>query len=132
MPGTRIQPGQGDLLAAVELTTAVVPALAPEAGERHIPPRPRQDADQPALFDVEAPPEPPSLPYLVADPAPLTPSLTGDGYGWLAAVLPDPAAVWCTAHRGPMTLTGPARLVYGCGPCDAEEIAPANREEEAA
>ncbi|TQS43739.1 hypothetical protein [Cryptosporangium phraense] len=120
MPATHVTTGQGDLWTAADLDTVDQPAIRLEAGELHMPPRPRQDADQPGLFDLTPPPEPPSLPYLAADSAPLAEALTGDGYAWLAAVLPEPAPVWCAAHRVPMVLTGAARLVYGCARCDAE------------
>ena len=91
-------------------------------GAVHAPPRPTQHADQPVLFEVPDEPEPAAIPYANADPAPVSAALVGDGYGWLRAVLPVPAPIWCVAHRAPMHLTGTANLLFGCGRCDAEGL----------
>ncbi|SHN46443.1 hypothetical protein [Cryptosporangium aurantiacum] len=103
-----------------EPLTALTPPTRLPAGPRDVLPRPVQHGEQGALLEPPVEPEPPSLPYRAADPAPLSAALVGDRYDWLAAVLPDPAPVWCTAHRAVMRRVGAARLLYACDRCTAE------------
>jgi hypothetical protein len=118
VPAPHCTPGQGDLFTTADLPTTA-PA-SPPTGDRPTLPRPTQHGEQTVLFDPPVEPEPASVPYARTDPGALSAVLAGDGYGWLAQVLPDPAPVWCTPHRTPMRRTGPARLLYACDRCDAE------------
>jgi hypothetical protein len=77
--------------------------------------------DQPALFTTDpAAPEQPcgaAVPYQAADPAAYSPHLAGDGYAWLARVLPPPIALTCPRCRRPMRLPA-VPLLWHCPRCD--------------
>ncbi|AEH11006.1 hypothetical protein FsymDg_3729 [Candidatus Protofrankia datiscae] len=73
-----------------------------------------------SLFDDDptayAPPPPAALPYQAADPAAANAGLAGDGYGWLAAMLPAPAPLVCEVHGTVMALADPPPL-WICPDC---------------
>jgi hypothetical protein len=61
----------------------------------------------------------PALPYLAADPAGYTPAITGDGFAWLARILPAPVALTCPRCRRSMRLTQ-IPLLWQCNVCDPD------------
>jgi hypothetical protein len=79
--------------------------------------------EQPSLLDADpAAPEDcsgASVLYLAADPAGYTPALTGDGFAWLARVLPAPIALACPRCRHPMHLAH-VPLLWQCTSCDPD------------
>lgn len=80
-------------------------------------------AQQDALFTPESTaPEPESgaVSYLGADTGAYSAVLAGDGYGWLARVLPPPAALPCPRCRRPMRLAA-VPLLWECALCDTRD-----------
>ncbi|MGA5130829.1 hypothetical protein ACPCTO_13570 [Streptomyces olivoreticuli] len=62
---------------------------------------------------------PGAAPYLGADTVVCNDSLAGDGYGWLARMLPPPVALPCPRCRRPMHLPAHAPLLWQCLVCDS-------------
>jgi ribosomal protein L37AE/L43A len=54
-------------------------------------------------------------------PAGYDAALTGDGYGWLAAMLPDPQPQACERCGRPMTLPAAAPVLWACPACHPGE-----------
>ncbi|WP_239376053.1 hypothetical protein [Frankia sp. Cj5] len=78
-------------------------------------------ADTSALFDLPdlnavSPAVPAALPYRSHPAAAAGRALAGDGYGWLAAVLPDPTPLVCDRHGVAMVLADPPPL-WVCPVC---------------
>ena len=78
-----------------------------------------------ALFGLDpAPAEPVSgIPAGRYDPAAYDGTLTGDGYGWLTAMLPGPLAPACGGCGQPMTLPAAAPVLWTCLACHPGEAA---------
>jgi hypothetical protein len=78
---------------------------------------------QTALFAVEvAPAEPVSgVPADRFCPAAYDAALTGDGYGWLADLLPAPRPPACERCGQPMTLPAAAPVLWACPACHPAE-----------
>lgn len=51
------------------------------------------------------------------DPAASDAALAGDGFGWLAALLPAPASPACEGCGLPMTLPAGAPVLWACPAC---------------
>jgi hypothetical protein len=83
------------------------------------------DTSQESLFAIDpAPPEPGSgVPAGQFDPAAYDAALTGDGYGWLAGLLPAPQSPACGGCGQPMTLPAAAPVVWACLACHPGEAA---------
>lgn len=81
------------------------------------------DTSQEPLFTIgPAPPEPVSgVPAGQSDPAAYDATLTGDGYGWLAELLPAPQPPACEGCGRPMSLPGAAPVLWACPACDPTE-----------
>jgi hypothetical protein len=77
---------------------------------------------QDALFTVEpVPAEPVSgMPAGRFGPAAYDAALTGDGYGWLADLLPASQPPACACGR-PMSLPGAAPVLWACPACHPGE-----------
>lgn len=85
-------------------------------------------ATTPALFDLPTtatgtPDVPDAVTYQPHPTGPVAGALAGDGYGWLAAVLPAPAPLVCDLHRTPMVLADPPPL-WVCPTCTTPAGAP--------
>jgi len=80
---------------------------------------------QAALFAVEAEPAAPicGVPAGRFDPAAYDAALTGDGYRWLAALLPAPQPPPCEGCGQPMTLPAAAPVLWACPSCQPAEAA---------
>ncbi|MFI0736831.1 hypothetical protein ACH4PU_01800 [Streptomyces sp. NPDC021100] len=63
------------------------------------------------------PETPPAVSYQAADTTLYDAALAGDGYGWLARLLPAPAPLPCPRCRRPMRLPA-VRLLWQCPACD--------------
>jgi hypothetical protein len=76
-----------------------------------------------ALFDLEpAPAEPVSgVPAGRFTPTAYDATLTGDGYGWLAGLLPAPTPPACEGCGRPMTLPAAAPVLWACPACHPGE-----------
>ncbi len=82
----------------------------------------RRHADTGALFTADAPPAVASgIPYRPTDPAASDAALTGDGYAWLAALLPDPEPPACEACGAVMVLPAAAPVLWTCPTCHPSE-----------
>lgn len=57
------------------------------------------------------------------DPAAWDAALSGDGYGWLAGLLPEPTAPACERCARPMRLPVAAPVLWACPACHPEEAA---------
>jgi hypothetical protein len=57
------------------------------------------------------------------DPAASDAALAGDGYGWLAALLPGPQPPACEACGQPMSLPAAAPVLWACPACHPQEAA---------
>jgi hypothetical protein len=79
------------------------------------------------LFDTAAiTPEPvpvTGLPGRQHDPAASDAALAGDGYGWLAAMLPAPGAPACAGCGQVMRLPAAAPVLWACPACHPQEAA---------
>jgi hypothetical protein len=80
---------------------------------------------QDALFTVEAEPAPPvsGVPAGRFDPAAYDAALTGDGYGWLASLLPGPQPLACEGCGLAMRLPAAAPVLWACPACHPQEAA---------
>lgn len=80
---------------------------------------------QDVLFTVEpAPAELVSgVPAGRFDPAAYDAALTGDGYGWLAGLLPGPQPPACEGCGRPMSLPAAAPVLWACPACQPGEAA---------
>jgi hypothetical protein len=80
---------------------------------------------QDALFTAEAAPVAPvsGVPAGRFDPAAYDAALTGDGYGWLAGLLPDPRPPACEGCGRPMVLPAAAPVLWACPACQPAEVA---------
>jgi hypothetical protein len=78
---------------------------------------------QAALFTVQAEPAPPvsGVPAGRFGPAAYDAALTGDGYGWLADLLPAPQPPACQACGQPMMLPSAAPVLWACPACHPGE-----------
>ena len=78
---------------------------------------------QTALFTIESEPAEPvsGVPAGRFDPAAYDAALTGDGYGWLADLLPAPQAPTCERCGQPMRLPGAAPVLWACPACHPAE-----------
>jgi len=79
--------------------------------------------EHPALFTLGSDTAPliSGLARIAADPAVSDAALAGDGYGWLAAVLPAPEPPSCPACRRPTVLPSAAPVLWTCPRCHPEE-----------
>lgn len=77
------------------------------------------------LFDaaalVPAPAPVAGVPGECRSPAASDAALTGDGYRWLAALLPDPAAPACERCGTVMRLPAAAPVLWACPACHPQE-----------
>jgi hypothetical protein len=82
-------------------------------------------AEPAALFNLDpAPAEPVSgVPAGRYDPAVYDAALTGDGYGWLAALLTGPQPPACGRCGQPMSLPAAAPVLWACPACQPAEVA---------
>jgi hypothetical protein len=82
-------------------------------------------AEPAALFDLaSAPAEPVSgVPAGRFDPAAYDATLTGDGYGWLADLLPAPQPPACEGCGRLMSLPAQAPVLWACPACQPAEAA---------
>ncbi|MET8698260.1 hypothetical protein ABZW10_05205 [Kitasatospora sp. NPDC004723] len=80
-----------------------------------------ESADQEALFTTDTAPEPMpgAVPYLAADTSGFDAAVAGDGYGWLARLLPPPVPLTCPRCRRPMRLPA-VPLLWQCPACDTD------------
>lgn len=79
--------------------------------------------DQGALFAAGAPPRVASgIASRPTEPAASDAALTGDGYGWLAELLPAPAAPACEQCGTVMVLPGSAPVLWTCPACQPAEV----------
>ena len=80
-------------------------------------------AEPAALFTCDpAPAEPVSgVPAGRFDPAAYDAALTGDGYGWLAALLAAPQPPACEGCGQPMSLPAAAPVLWACPACHPQE-----------
>ena len=78
---------------------------------------------QTALFTVEPAPVAPVSGVLAGrfDPAAYDAALTGDGYGWLANLLPAPQPPACDGCGRPMRLPAAAPVLWACPACHPGE-----------
>ena len=78
---------------------------------------------QTALFTVEAESAAPvsGVPAGRFDPAAYDAALTGDGYGWLAGLLPAPQRPACEGCGRPMSLPVAAPVLWACLVCHPGE-----------
>ncbi|WP_035850659.1 hypothetical protein [Kitasatospora azatica] len=73
---------------------------------------------QEALFTPTTPDETPgAVPYQAASIVAFDAAVAGDGYGWLARLLPPPAPLPCPRCRRPMRLPA-VPLLWQCTSCD--------------
>jgi hypothetical protein len=81
-------------------------------------------AAQDALFTVKAEPAVAvsGVPARRFDPAAYDAALTGDGYGWLAGLLPGPQPPACGGCGRPMTLPAAAPVLWACPACQPAEV----------
>jgi hypothetical protein len=82
-------------------------------------------AQIPALFDAAdlAPADLPvsGVPATRRDPAASDAALAGDGYSWLAALLPAPQAPACDRCRTSMRLPAACPVLWACPACHLQE-----------
>ncbi len=80
---------------------------------------------QTALFTVDAAPAAPvsGVPAGRYDPAAYDAALTGDGYRWLADLLPAPQPPACEECGQPMSLPAAAPVLWACPACQPAEAA---------
>ena len=80
---------------------------------------------QAALFTVKAAPAVPvsGAPAGRFSPAASDAALAGDGYGWLAALLPAPQPPACGECGQPMSLPAAAPVLWACPACHPAEAA---------
>jgi hypothetical protein len=57
------------------------------------------------------------------DPAASDAGLAGDGYGWLAGLLPGPQPLSCEGCGQPMSLPAAAPVLWACPACHPQEAA---------
>jgi hypothetical protein len=78
---------------------------------------------QAALFDAEPAAEAPvtGVPAGRFNPAACDAALTGDGYGWLADLLPGPQPPPCERCGQPMSLPAVAPVLWTCPACHPQE-----------
>jgi hypothetical protein len=80
-----------------------------------------------SLFDAAAlvpgPVPVAGVPGETRDPAASDAALAGDGYGWLAALLPAPAAPPCEGCGTAMQLPATAPVLWACPRCHPGEAA---------
>lgn len=81
-----------------------------------------------ALFDLNPTPAPAPEQASGAragqfDPAAWDAALAGDGYGWLADLLPKPAPLACERCARPMRLPAAAPVLWACPACHPGEAA---------
>jgi len=78
---------------------------------------------QAALFTVEAEPAAPvsGVPAGRFGPAAYDAALAGDGYGWLAGLLPTPQSPACEGCGRPMSLPAAAPVLWACPACHPGE-----------
>jgi hypothetical protein len=79
---------------------------------------------QPGLFaDLpEAPTVASGISAVRTDPGASDAALAGDGYGWLAELLPAPAAPTCEECGAVMVLPGAAPVLWTCPACHPAEV----------
>lgn len=77
--------------------------------------------DAAALLPAPAPVT--GIPGECRSPAASDAALTGDGYGWLADLLPAPAAPACERCHAPMRLPADAPVLWACPQCYPQEAA---------
>ena len=84
-------------------------------------------AQTPSLFDAAglAPADLPvsGVPAVRRDPAASDAALAGEGYGWLAAMLPAAQAPACDRCRTLMRLPAAAPVLWACPACHPAEAA---------
>ncbi|MEV0826395.1 hypothetical protein [Nonomuraea rubra] len=80
-------------------------------------------SEHPPLFALgsDTAPSITGISYAAADPAVSDAALAGDGYDWLAAVLPVPRPPSCPACRHSMVLPSTAPVLWACLRCYPEE-----------
>lgn len=79
-------------------------------------------SDQIGLFTADTPPTVASgIGATRTDPAVSDTALTGDGYGWLAALLPDPEPPACETCGTAMVLPATAPVLWTCPTCHPQE-----------
>jgi hypothetical protein len=81
---------------------------------------------QTALFDAVPPVADTAINGVPAgrfDPAAYDAALTGDGYGWLASLLPAPRHPACDGCGQPMTLPAAVPVLWACPACHPGEAA---------
>jgi hypothetical protein len=80
---------------------------------------------QDALFDAEPAAQPPVTGVAAGrfDPAAYDAALAGDGYGWLAALLPAPQPPPCEGCGLPMALPATAPALWACPACHPQQAA---------
>ena len=80
---------------------------------------------QSALFTAEPVPAAPVSGVAAGrfDPAAYDATLTGDGYGWLADLLPAPQPPACEGCGQPMCLPAAAPVLWACPACEPAEAA---------
>ena len=78
---------------------------------------------QAALFTVETEPAAPvsGVPAGRFGPAAYDAALAGDGYGWLAGLLPAPQPPACERCGRPMSLPAAAPVLWACPACHPGE-----------
>lgn len=80
-------------------------------------------SDQGALFIADAAPAVASgVAYRRTDPAIGDAALIGDGFGWLAALLPEPERPACEHCGGSMVLPASAPVLWTCPACHPAEV----------
>ncbi|GHG82744.1 hypothetical protein [Streptomyces griseocarneus] len=82
----------------------------------------RQDCLPGTGITAPEPDGPGAAPYTGSDTAAYSAALTGDGYGWLARLLPAPVPLTCPRCRYPMHLPPTVRLLWECLTCDASSL----------
>ncbi len=80
---------------------------------------------QPALFDADPAAEAPAtgVPTGRFDPAAYDVALAGDGYGWLADLLPASQPPACEGCEQPMSVPATAPVLWACPACHPQEDA---------
>lgn len=79
--------------------------------------------DQTSLFNTpdRSPAVASGVTFRHTDPAAYDAALIGDGYGWLAALLPDPAPPACETCDAVMVLPASAPVLWTCPACHPGE-----------